>query len=80
MESKQIGYPEGEQTQGPDGTTLVTDSAGFEYELPQKWNINNAYKFANADLDQITRGADPGNAGVTEQMKSYVPEEVHMTT
>ena len=59
-------YPVGETSKGADNQTLITDKDGYQYEIPERRTIQNVFKFESDDLDQILRGAHPGNTGATE--------------
>lgn len=41
-------------------------------------DIDSGYKYENEDLENILKKADPGNAGLTEAMKTYKPAEPMM--
>ena len=64
---------------GEDGTTYITGKDGHGYAIPKRKNIDDGFEFETEDLDQILRGAHPGNCGITEDMKKFTGYEKFIT-
>ena len=65
---------------GENGSYNIVTPMDEQYEIPALFDINTGYKYEDEDLENILAKADPGNAGVTEEMKNYVPAESMMVS
>ena len=69
----QQGYPAGQRSEGPNGSTFIQGDDGYEYHIPKQWHFDNCLVYESEDLQDIFQHCDPGNTLVTNAMKAFVP-------
>ena len=66
-----------EQICEPKEGQIYTDEFGYTYKKPKKWDLLNSFEFESDDLATVIRDANPGNAGITEDILAYQqPEKI----
>ena len=69
-------YPEGEVTKSDDGkTTFIKGNDGYEYEIRDRFNLQTGFIFESEELEELLRGAHPGNLASTDQMRNFTEYE-----
>lgn len=60
-----------EQIAEPETNEIVTDENGYTYKKAKQWDLFNSFNFESDELRGVICDADPGNAGITQEMLSY---------